>query len=93
MTLDYTSSLCAPSGCTTHTDALIADAHSGPCQHAEAQRLGAVNAETAIDQADAYGGLYSAQAAYLVNTVDTAREYGVSAEVAVQQFLETFATA
>jgi hypothetical protein len=51
--------------------------------------IGEANYSAAIDSKENYlNGEYSAITAYLVNVVDTARESGVSAEIAVQAFMD-----
>lgn len=61
-----------------------------PKEHAKL--IGATNAESARDQEAEYEEeSYTALAAYLVNTVDTARRWRhVSPELAVEHFLQTY---
>lgn len=57
----------------------------------KSREIGVANAETALDQRKDYTSLREAFAAYIVNAVDTAREYRGSPEMAVLAFLEHIA--
>ena len=53
-----------------------------------AQSIGTANAGCALDQAHEWDCLHDAVCAYVVNVVDSAREQGAPAELAVGAFFE-----